>query len=298
MKKTGLFFLASIINGILLSGCLSFTGNVSEIPARSSDSTPFEGTWYGTFNNIPYELEFRGNTFVSKSLMSDSGNTNQTTDIWGKGFFTYTDNTIVYYTLNSYNPQSNLYSRWTRPQEGMKQGKTSKLAAKYSFNTDALTIDKTRYIKRDKPVSMPEEFVFFYNPNNFMVNHNADVKNGEVFTIEKIDDKELSKFSFPMLGSGYWAVEQREPGIHRITFRQKLKKTEAGYYKTNAISGYFRTDFAPGVYRFFLFSDEYAMFMPQNLPAIPTGTARVVIASTNLEDGVEKFYKYIDIPIN
>ncbi|MDR3172647.1 MAG: hypothetical protein LBU19_00215 [Treponema sp.] len=180
----------------------------------------------------------------------------------------------------------------------MKKGETSKVTGKYSFGTDTLIIDKIRYTRRDKPIRMPEEFVFFYNANNFTVSHYDDVKNGEVFTIEKIDDQELSKFSFPMLGSGYYAVEQKEPGAHKITFRQKLKKVEAGYYKTNEISGYFTTDFTPGLYKFFLFTDEHSAFMPENLPEIPARTARVVIAKTDLDGGAESFYKYVDIPIN
>jgi hypothetical protein len=288
---SGVFFLFCI-------GCVSFTGNVSEIPPQSLEPTPLEGVWYGVLNSIPYELEFRGNTFVSKAFASSSPNSTQTTDIWGKGVFTYTDNVITYYTLNSYNPQGALYSRWTKPQEGMKEGKTPKTTGKYSFSSGKLVVDKTQYSKRDEHIKMPDQFVFFYNANNFTLGHLEEVKNGEVFTIEKIDDRDLSKFSMPMFGSGYWSTEQREPGTHKITFRQNLKKTESGYYKTNKISGYFTTSFTPGVYRFFLYTDEHDTFMPDNLPQIPANTARIVIGKTNLDDGVERYYDYIDIPIN
>jgi hypothetical protein len=268
------FMFFSVIAVFFFFGCVTFSGDISEIPPESLEPTPFEGIWRGVSkaNGIEYELEFKGNTYTMY------------VSTWQKGLFLYVENKIVYYPITVF-----VGTRWANPNEDMRPGKTRKSTLKYSFGNDTLIIDGVHYRKQDDPLKMPDDYAFFAHENSFIVSHLDEVKNGEVFTIEEIDDIKPSYYSSSI---------RTEPGVHKIKFRQNLTKIEAGYYKTDNISGYFTANFAPGGrYRFFLYTDGHSAFMPDYLPKIPTGTARVVIARTDFADGIERYYQYVDIPL-
>jgi hypothetical protein len=281
--------LAALL-ALSLGSCLSMSSIAqSDIPAESAEPTPFEGMWYGVQSGLSYTYQFTGNTFFVKSKRVDMDKPSA----WQKGVFTYTDKTISLITtagidVNSAMIMNRPYA-WISAIGLARNNGAFVTTVKFALNAEGLSLDKTlcRNVTGSlQSISGPEEYVFFYNENNWASNSTA---NPYAFSIEQIDDAELVKLS-NILGAGYQnAAEEREPGSHKITFRQTRQEGN----RTNEVYGHFTKDYSPGLYRFAVYTDKYSVFMPDNLPPVPPNHARVVIIRTEFGKS-ESLYDYID----
>jgi hypothetical protein len=290
MKKQ--YFLGFVaIFALLFTSCATSSSTVaaSDIPPESTASTPFEGIWYGVQSGLSYTYQFKGNTFLAKLKRADMDKPSA----WQKGVFTYTDKKISLIQTAGIDVNVALVMdqpyAWISTVGLAKNKGTFARTIDFALSADGLKLGKTLYRNVTgslQQMNGPEDTVYFYNENNWAANNTA---NPYAFSIEKIDDAELVRLS-NFLGTGYQnAAEEREPGIHKITFRQTRREGN----RNNEVYGYFTKDFLPGLYRFSVFTDEYSVFMPDNLPPIPPNHARVVIIRTEFGKS-ETLYDYID----
>jgi hypothetical protein len=233
-------------------------------------------------SNAYCTYQFKGNTFFAREKQFDMSMPG-----WWKGIFTYTDEKLSMIYVEAINQgllAQNRSYKWTRVTD-YGQKKVQVVNYTYALNEEGLTLGKTSYRLLEQ-MNGPEEYVYFYNENNWVENSTA---NPYAFSIEQIDDKQLVKVA-NYLGVGYQnAVEERKPGSHKITFRQTRNEGN----RTNEVYGYFTKDFSPGLYHFAVYTDAYSVFMPDNLPPVPPNHARVVIIRTELGKS-ESLYDYTD----
>jgi hypothetical protein len=287
----------SILNTVILVmavvslfiGCAGGAVPITDLPPESTTPSPLEGTWTGIEKGIagPIETEyqFKGNTFVMRTINPNQGNVGG----WYKGIFTYTNTEISLYILESLDPN---YLRTRVDWARVVNGKTFKNSKKYKLISDTLSFGKSQFTKLGVPVKLPEEYVFFLNENNFL---NSNDPNPFAFTITEIDNQAVGYVNMAFLGEGYRPAELKEPGTHKVSFRQKYRFTD----KTNTrmegeTEGYFTQNFIPGVYEFSLYTPDFDAYMPSDLPAVPTEHIRIVIMRTEIGSGI-MLYEYIDI---
>jgi hypothetical protein len=171
-------------------------------------------------------------------------------------------------------------------------GKAYKNSKKYTLASTVLTFGRSPLNKQEAPIKLPEEYLFFYNANNFLT---SDKPDPFAFTVTEIDDQKPGYVNMAFLGSGYRPVELREPGTHKISFSQKYRFTDkSGVRMEGETEGYFSLNFIPGFYEFSLYTPNFDSHMPANLPDIPAGNIRIVIMRTELNSGTT-LYDYIDI---
>jgi hypothetical protein len=293
-KVSKLFVLMAIFI-LSFNSCATTSSSViaaSEIPSESVEPTPFEGIWSGVQSAVSYTYQFKGNTFLAKLKRTDMDKPT----FWQKGVFVYTEKTISLIHMAGIDPNVALVQDqpygWISSVGLARNGGTFSTVANYTLSADGLTLGKTLYRNVTSSLQRmdgPEDIVYFFNQNNWASNN---TENPYAFSIEKIDDVELVKVS-NFLGKGYQnAAEDREPGIHKITFRQTRREGN----RNNEVYGYFTRDFLPGLYRFSVFTENYAVFMPSDLPPIAENHVRVVIMRTEFGKG-EILYDYIDVSL-
>jgi hypothetical protein len=300
MKSKGFIKMLGLALLIAVSciGCLGIpTAKIADMPPESAEPTPLEGAWSGETELLGTRMEyqFKGNTYVAKAI-------NGKNVTWNKGIFTLTGDIFQTYQLYEYNPQSvrdGHQFRWIKFEESdsavlVSDGETISQTLKYSFSPEGKLVfgEKDTYVKLESGVKMPEDYVFFLNENNAAASQKGD--NPYLFTIEKINDVDFDSVNIPFVMSGFAAAEQRDPGMHKISFRQKYGYTENNRTIENDVEGYFSRNFEPGVYSFSLYTPEHKVFMPANLPDIPAGNTRVVIIRTEI-GAAKKLYDYLDI---
>jgi hypothetical protein len=84
------FNVVLLVLAIALSciGCVSGAVAIADLPPESTVESPFEGTWIGIENTgtgpIQTEYQFRGNTYLMRTINPNSGNAGG----WIKGVFT------------------------------------------------------------------------------------------------------------------------------------------------------------------------------------------------------------------
>jgi hypothetical protein len=279
---------------IVLS-CIACAGGavpIADLPPESTVPSPFEGTWAGIEGGvtgpIQTEYQFKGNTFLMRTINPNQGNVGG----WYKGIFTHTGKEISLYILEALDPNSlKAQAVWTRVGE-LSNGKTFKNSKKYMLVSDILSFGKSQFNKREIPIKLPEEYVFFLNENNFI---NSNNPNPFAFTITEIDDQVAGYVNMAFLGEGYRPAELKEPGTHKISFHQKYRFTDRiNIQMEGETEGYFTQNFIPGVYRFSLYTPDFDAHMPPDLPAIPAGNIRIVIMRTEIGSRTI-LYEYIDI---
>jgi hypothetical protein len=288
-KMVTLLALAALF-ALSLGSCVTYSSIApSAIPAESAEPTPFEGMWYSEQSGLSYTYQFTGNTFFIKLKRVDMDRPSA----WQKGVFTYTDKTILLISTAGIDMSTAVAMdrpyAWLSTVGLAKNNGAVATTAKFVLNAEGLTLGKNLYRNVTGSLQQlpgPEDFVYFYNENNWAENSKA---NPYAFSIEQIDDAKLVKIS-NYLGVGYQnAAEEREPGVHKITFRQMRHEGN----RTNEVYGHFTKNFLPGLYRFAVYTDEYSVFMPDNLPPVQPNHARVVIIRTEFGKS-ETLYDYID----
>jgi hypothetical protein len=286
-EKIFAFFGLVAIFALSFNSCATSSSSIaaSNIPSESAETTPFEGIWYGVQSGLSYTYQFKGNTFLAKLKRTDMDRPAG----WQKGVFTYTDKTISLIYTAGIDPNVTLVQNqpyaWISSVGLAANGGAFATTVTYALSAEGLTLGKTLYHALQQ-MNRPEDMVYFYNENNWAANNTA---NQYAFSIEKIDDAELVKVA-NFLGTGYQnAAEDREPGIHKITFRQTRREGN----RNNEVYGHFTKNFLPGLYRFSVFTDEYSVFMPENLPPVAANHARIVIIRTEFGKS-ETLYDYID----
>jgi hypothetical protein len=295
---------------LVLAGVLSCAGyagaagakmKVSDLPPESAEPTPLEGTWAGVENSmgpVQTEYQFKGNTFLKRTINPNPGNVGG----WWKGIFTYTDAKITLYTLQAYesngirNPQTGsvLYS-WTNTSDYLTV--ITGQDKKYKLDSGALVFGKARFDKREAPIRLPEEYVFFQNDNNALTSNNP---NPYAFTITAIDDRAARYVNMSFLGKGNAPIEIAEPETHKIAFRQKYRYLENDRRMESDVEGHFTRNFEPGIYSFSLYTPEHDAYMPKNLPPVPEEHTRIVImkheiGKSNKDWKGSVLYTYFDI---
>jgi hypothetical protein len=308
MKKFSLVFgmpfmalMAAMLAVLFLSGCSSSSAVISssDIPAESASPTPFEGTWSGTEAGVAWLYQFKGNTFLAQASSPDRA------PGWRKGVFNYSDKAISLIHLYSLDPAqwatSKVYD-WTRVEGMARGGGSFQTNRKYTLSGSSLALGNAKYTKTAESVTIPEESVFFIQENNWVVNgSNRDVL--EVFNIVQINDERLTHLS-NMFGTGYLPAEHRDPGTHKISFRQIISTISSSGSRTSSdITGYFSRRFEPGVYTFKIVDAnpvgyaEWANYV-EGLPPVPPGHIRVLILKQGVS-GNAGGMDYLDIdPIN
>jgi hypothetical protein len=286
MKKIGWFCLmAGLGFALIWTSCMSWTA-IKNVPQGSNEPTQFEGAWSGVipgshFGSAFTQIQFKGNEFV----MTRGDN-------WFKGIFTHDRNRMFFYFLYHYSPQRKLNQfRWLTPEESLKPGFVEDWKIKYLFNQDELVLEKGQLHKMENALKAPEDYAIFSNENNFF-----DSGPG-LFTITAIDDQEYRYSNF---AGGYYPAAMRDPGIHKVSFRQSF--TEGFTYEGNTVTrtirtfdGYFTKEFIPGGYRFFLSRENDDSL--KDAPPVPPGSIRIIINRTEIGFS-EHFYDYVDIQLN
>jgi len=283
----------SWVFGFLAFFVLAFTGcassavaSKSEIPAESSTPTPFEGAWSVTEMGVRSIYLFKGNVFWMQASAGGGRPSG-----YQKGVISYTDTTLSLIPLYMLDPSkwatSSNYD-WESLERKTRDGGFSQITRKYTFSGDTFQFGNVKHTRTNEAILTPESSVYFIQANNWIVNDSNRDWNA-VFNIDEIDDQKLLHMSSIMLGTGYDnPAEQREPGIHKITFHQEIP----GNSRISTISGSFTKNFDPGVYRFFAYNELNASSMPSGLPPIPSGHIRIVFSRSGF--GREAELDYID----
>jgi hypothetical protein len=274
---------------LLFIGCAGGAVPITDLPPESTAPSPLEGIWTGIERGVTgpvkTEYQFKGNTFVMRTINPNQGNVGG----WYKGIFIYTNTEISLYTLESLDP---IHLRTHADWAHVANGKVFRISKKYKLISDTLSFGKSQFNRLEVPVKLPEEYVFFLNENNFL---NSNEPNSFAFTITEIDDRAVSYVNMAFLGEGYRPAELAEPGTHKVSFRQKYRFTDkANTRMEGETEGYFTQNFMPGVYKFSLYTPDFDAHMSSDLPAIPAEHIRIVIMRTEIGSG-NMLYEYIDI---